>query len=184
MVPGGRQPAQRLPFLFGAKGASAGERIKQRHPSRCNKTKTSPTVGRRSPWSPGRRHHMAFGRRRPTLVRKCTICSPSKWTIVGALPAQYLGRGPGPLPINRTSHPQGRGNEKRNRQSESENRPTQKQAGIVSSSITHTHRERRVTELLLAVHRPSQEQTLARLFFLVFLIIISPRGNPPHHKLE
>src|SRR3954462_13396664 len=40
---------------------------------------------------------------------KCTICSPSNWPIVGALPAQYLGRGPGPLPINRTSHPQGRG---------------------------------------------------------------------------
>ena len=44
-------------------------------------------------------------------------------------------------------------------------------------------RERRVTELLLAV-RPSQEQTLARLFFLVLFIIISPRGNPPHHTLE
>src|SRR3954469_6696075 len=40
---------------------------------------------------------------------KCTRCSPSKCPIVGALPAQYLGRGPGPLPINRTSHPQGRG---------------------------------------------------------------------------
>ena len=45
-------------------------------------------------------------------------------------------------------------------------------------------RERRVTELLLAVHPLSQEQTLARLFFLVLLIIISPRGNPPHHTLE
>src|SRR3954463_7027806 len=40
---------------------------------------------------------------------KCTRCSPSNWPIVGALPAQYLGRGPGLLPINRTSHPQGRG---------------------------------------------------------------------------
>src|SRR3954471_15324026 len=40
---------------------------------------------------------------------KCTRCSPSKWPIVGALPAQYLGRGTGPLPINKTSHPQGRG---------------------------------------------------------------------------
>ena len=52
------------------------------------------------------------------------------------------------------------------------------------SNITHTHRERRVTELLLAVHPHSQEQTLMRLFFLVLLIIISPRGNPPHHTLE
>ena len=45
-------------------------------------------------------------------------------------------------------------------------------------------RERKVTELLPAVHRPSEEQTLARLFFLVLFIIISPRGNPPHHTLE
>ena len=45
-------------------------------------------------------------------------------------------------------------------------------------------RERKVTELLPTVHRPSQEQTLARLFFLVSLIIISPRGNPTHHTLE
>ena len=41
----------------------------------------------------------------------------------------------------------------------------------------------RATELLLVVHRTSQEQTLARLFFLVWFII-SPRGNPPHHTLE
>ena len=46
---------------------------------------------------------------------KCTRCSPSKWPIVGALPAQYLGRGPGPSPINRTSHPQGRGDGEINR---------------------------------------------------------------------
>ena len=40
----------------------------------------------------------SFGSRRPTLVRiTCTRCSPSKMAVVGALPAQYLGRGPGPL---------------------------------------------------------------------------------------
>ena len=40
----------------------------------------------------------AFGSRSPTLVRiTCTRCSPSKWPIVGALPAHYLGRGPVPL---------------------------------------------------------------------------------------
>ena len=40
----------------------------------------------------------AFGSRRPPLVRiTCTICSPSKWPSVGALPAHYLGRGPRPL---------------------------------------------------------------------------------------
>src|SRR3954469_2319963 len=112
-MPGGRQPAQRPPFLFGAKGASTGERIKQRHPLRCNKTKTSPTVGRRSPWSPRRRHHRAFGRRRPTLVRISVLDVPLR---IGQLFApfllKYLGRGPGSLPINRTSHPQGRGEEK------------------------------------------------------------------------
>ena len=145
--------AQCPPFLFGAKGASAGESIKQRHPFRCNETKTSPTAGRKSLWSPSHRHHQSLWQARTNFSQdKCTRCSPSKWPIVGALPARHLGRGPGPLPINGTSHPQGR-------------------------CIW------RATELPLAVRRTSQEQTLARLFFLV-LFIISPRGNPPHHKLE
>ena len=40
----------------------------------------------------------AFGRRRPPFVRTtCTSCLPSKLAVVGSLPAQYLGRGPGPL---------------------------------------------------------------------------------------
>ena len=56
----GRQPAQCPCFLFGARGASAGESIKQRHPFRCNKTKTSPTEGWRSPWSPSRRHRQCL----------------------------------------------------------------------------------------------------------------------------
>ena len=56
----GRQPAQCPSFLFGARGASAGEGIKQRHPFRCNKTKTSPTAGWRSSWSPSRRHHQSL----------------------------------------------------------------------------------------------------------------------------
>ena len=104
------------PFLFGAKGASAGESIKQRHPFWCNDTKTSPTAGRKSLWSPSQRHHQSLWQARTNFSQdKCTRCSPSKWPIVGALPAQYLGRGPGPLPINRTSHPQGRGIEKSSR---------------------------------------------------------------------
>ena len=70
------------------------------------------------------------------------------------------------MPINRTSHPQGR-------EIEIE----------IGGRIEKRERERRVTELLLAVHPLSQEQTLARLFFLV-LFIISPRGSPPHHTLE
>ena len=56
----GRQPAQCPSFLFGARGASAGESIKQRHPFRCNKTKTSPTAGRKSLWSPSRHHHQSL----------------------------------------------------------------------------------------------------------------------------
>ena len=72
------------------------------------------------------------------------------------------------MPINRTSHPQGRG----------------EIGDWIEIRERIEKRERRVTELLLAVHPPSQEQTLARLFFLVLLIIISPRGNPPHHTLE
>ena len=109
-VPGGRRPAQSPCFLFGAKGPSAGKSIKQRQPFRCNNTKTSGTTGWRSSWSPSRRHHQSLWQARTNFSQnKCTRCSPSKWPIVGALPAQYLGRGPGPPPINRTSHPQGRG---------------------------------------------------------------------------
>ena len=56
--------------------------------------------------------------------------------------------------------------------------------GFREGTIEKRERERRVTELLPAVHPPSQEQALARLFFLVSFIIISPRGNPPRHTLE
>ena len=72
--------------------------------------------------------------------------------------------------INRTSRPQSKGLEKRK--------------GRLDREVGSIERERKVTELLPAIHRPSQEQTLARLFFLVLFIIISPRGNPPHHTLE
>src|SRR3954466_7286718 len=95
-MPGGRQPARRLPFLFGAKGASAGERIKQRHPFRWNKTKTSPTVGRRSSWSPERRHHRAFGRRGPTLVKISVLYVPLQ-----------IGRLLAPFPLNIWEEAQG-----------------------------------------------------------------------------
>ena len=80
------------------------------------------------------------------------------------------------MPINRTSHPQGRGFETGG--------VGDREEKIESEGESRRERERRVTEFLLAVHRPSQEQTLARLFFLVLLIIISPRGNPPHPTLE
>ena len=91
-----RAPAvQCPPFLFGAKGASAGESIKQRHPFRCNKTKTSPKAGKKSLWSPSWRHHQSLWQARTNFSQdKCTRCSPSKWPTVGALPAQYLGERP------------------------------------------------------------------------------------------
>ena len=82
---------------------------------------------------------------------KCTRCSPSKWPIVGALPAQYLGRGPGPSPINRTSHPLGKRGERPDQESKSQNqvapaksRPSRGCSSLYCSSSTqeaihHTH---------------------------------------------
>ena len=97
-VPGGRRPVQCPYFLFGAKGASTCQGIRKRLPFRCNKTKTSETAGWRSQWSPGQRHHESLWQSKTNFGQdKRTRCSPSKWPIVGALPAHYLGRGPGPL---------------------------------------------------------------------------------------
>ena len=93
---------QRPCFLYGAKGASAGAEyrgIRQRFPYRCNKTKTSRKLGRRSSWSPRRRHHQSFSQAKTAFVRiACTSCPLSNSpAVVGTLPAQYLGRGPGPI---------------------------------------------------------------------------------------
>ena len=108
-APGRRRPAQCPCFPFGAKGASTGQDIRQRLPFWCNKTKTSRAAGWKSPWSPGRRHHQSLWQTKTNFSQdKCTRCSPSKWSIVGALPAHYLGRGPGPSSINRTSHHSGK----------------------------------------------------------------------------
>ena len=62
-APGGRRPGQCPCFLFGAKGASTGteyQGIRKRLPFQCNETKTSGAAGRRSPWSPRRRHCQSF----------------------------------------------------------------------------------------------------------------------------
>ena len=73
----GRAPAAQCPsFLFGARGASVGESIKQRHPFRCNKTKTSPTAGRKSLWSPSRRHHQSLWQAKTTFVRISVLAVP------------------------------------------------------------------------------------------------------------
>ena len=50
-------------FPLSAKEASAGVEsrgIRQRFPYRCNETETSRTAGRRSPWSPRRRHRQSL----------------------------------------------------------------------------------------------------------------------------
>ena len=69
-APGGCQRAQCPCFLFVPKEASAGEEsrgIRQRFPYRCNETKTSRTAGRRSPWSPRRRHHQSLWQAKTTF---------------------------------------------------------------------------------------------------------------------
>ena len=143
-APGGRWPAQCPCFPFGAKGASTDQGIRQRLPFRCNKTKTSRTAGWRSSWSPGRRHRQSLWQPKTNFSQdKCTRCSPSKWPIVGALPAHYLGRGPGPRSINRTSH---------HRVEASRNR-----------SITEREKRLNSPKQFTA---PAQEQPLARLFSL------------------
>ena len=111
-APGGRQPVQCPSFLFGAKEASAcveSRGIKQMFLFRCNKTKTARTAGRKSSPSPSQRHNQRLLQEKTTLVKiRCTCCLPSNLAVVGTLPAQYLGRGPGPCSINRTSRPQGK----------------------------------------------------------------------------
>ena len=72
-----RAPATQCPpFLFGAKGASAGESIKETHPFWCNETKTRRTTRWRSPWSPRRRHHQSFAQAKTTFVRIADTCCP------------------------------------------------------------------------------------------------------------
>ena len=86
-VPGGRRPVQCPCFPFGAKGASAGESIKQRHPFRCNETKTSPMAGRKSFWSPSQRQHQSLWQARTNFSQdKCTSCPPSNWSLWDPFP--------------------------------------------------------------------------------------------------
>ena len=85
-------------FPFGAKGASAGaeyQGIRQRFPYRCNKTKTSRTEVTVEPKTASPPEPLAGEDR--FCRDKLTSCSPTNLAVVGSLPAQYLGRGPGPL---------------------------------------------------------------------------------------
>ena len=86
-------------FPFGAKGASTCQGIRQRLPFRCNETKTSREARWRSPWSPRRRHHQSLWQAKTTFCQdNLYSLSPFEFArVVGSLPAQYLGRGPGPI---------------------------------------------------------------------------------------
>ena len=125
-------------FPFGAKGASTGQHIGQRLPFGATRPRPAEWQDGGHRGAQGSITIRAFGSRRPPFVRiTCTRCSPSKWPIVGALPAQYLGRGLGPSPINRTSHPQGRGIERSN-----------------WIRTQDTHRERRLNPPSSSSHQP------------------------------
>src|SRR4051812_39158733 len=51
-----------------------------------------------------------FGRRGPTLVRISVLDVPlQNGQLLAPFPLNIWGRGPGPLPINRTSHPHAKG---------------------------------------------------------------------------
>ena len=84
-----RRPAQARSTEASGKGFHIG----------ATRPKTSRTVGQRLPWSPRRRHHQSLLQAKTTFVRiACTRCPLSNFpAVVGSLPAQYLGRGPGPI---------------------------------------------------------------------------------------
>ena len=98
----------------------------------------------------------AFGSRRPPLFMiTCTRCSPSKWPIVGALPAQLFGER-SRASINRASHHR------------------------VRDPDFGWTREREATKLTQAVHRTSSRTPLARLFFLCTVHQPLRKSTTPH----
>ena len=53
-------------------------------------------AGRRSPWSPRRRHHQSLRRAKTAFVRiACTSCSPSNWLLLAPFPLNIWGEGQG-----------------------------------------------------------------------------------------
>ena len=99
-------------FLFGAKEASVGEEsrgIRQRFPYRCNETKTSKTTGRRSPWSPRRRHRQSLWQAKTTFSQGSLYwLSPFKSRHCG-IPSRSIFGKRTRASINRTSHHHKRG---------------------------------------------------------------------------
>src|SRR4051812_33496935 len=106
---------------------------------------------------------------------KCTRCSPSKWPIVDALPAQYLGRGPGPLPINRASHPRERGDRLAIRLRENEGRLNPSS----SSSPQPRTDPRKVVLPCIVHHQPKRQSTTPPHWSRVLHHI----GGPNQYKL-
>ena len=93
---GERRPVQCPCFLFGAKGASTCQGIRQRLPFRCNKTKTRRTTRQRSPWSPRRRHHQSFAQAKTAFVSiACTSCALSNWPLLAPFPLNIWGEDQG-----------------------------------------------------------------------------------------
>ena len=103
-VPGGRLPTQCPCFPFGAKVASIGQASGKGYHSGATRPRP---VERQDGCHHGAQDGVitsTFGSRIPPLVRiTCTRCSPSKWPIVCALPAQLFGERPR-ASINRASH--------------------------------------------------------------------------------
>ena len=74
-------------FLFEEYPSEEYQGIRQRFPYRCNETKTSRTAGRRSPWSPRRRHHQSLWQTKTAFVRiSCTSCPLSNWPLLAPFP--------------------------------------------------------------------------------------------------
>ena len=70
--------------------------MRQRFPYRCNKTKTSGTARRRSPWSPRRRHHQSLLHAKIAFVRiSCTSCPLSNWPLSDPFPLNIWGEDQG-----------------------------------------------------------------------------------------
>ena len=109
-APGGRRPAQSPCFLFGAKGGKRRQEYQAKATILVQQDQDQQNGRMEVIVGPSWHHRQSLWQARTDFsLDKCTRCSPSKWPIVGALPAQYLGRGPGPRPINRASHQSRRG---------------------------------------------------------------------------
>src|SRR3954463_8686175 len=150
-MPGGRQPAQCPTFPLWCKGGKRRREDQAKASISAQQDQDQSNGGKEVIVEPRTASPQGLWQARTNFSQdKCTGCSPSNWPIVGALPAHYLGRGPRPLPINRTSHPQGRGIW----YPESEQREREREGRLNSPSGSS----------------PQLEHALARLFSLVLFI--------------